>query len=125
MGSTVTEGEQSQVAARGFDSPRLHQEREEAMTNIPEAILDHYGIDSQVAKTLEELSELSEALQRWVLTQDSEPVIDEVADVSLMLDQLTLHFGSEAVIKRKRYKEARQLVRIDRELLEEMGAVNG
>ena len=54
-------------------------------------ILQHYGILHQKAKTIEELAELIVALQKDILEgkeQHSRAVLEEIADVHIMLTQL-------------------------------------
>ena len=54
-------------------------------------ILQHYGILHQKSKTIEELAELIVALQKDILEgkeQDSRAVLEEIADVHIMLTQL-------------------------------------
>lgn len=59
-------------------------------------ILDHYGIEHQKAKTIEELAELIVALQKNLLsdTDDlSKEVLEEIADVEIMILQLLSYKG--------------------------------
>ena len=54
-------------------------------------ILQHYGILHQKSKTIEELAELIVALQKDILEgkeQHSRAVLEEIADVHIMLTQL-------------------------------------
>ena len=54
-------------------------------------ILNHYGLQHQKAKTIEELGELIVALQKDLLagTEDLSPeVLEEIADVHIMITQL-------------------------------------
>ena len=54
-------------------------------------ILQHYGMQHQKAKTIEELAELIVALQKDILggkEQHSRAVLEEIADVHIMLTQL-------------------------------------
>lgn len=53
--------------------------------------IEKWGEDSQILKTLEELGELVKALSNYLAiktTQNAEKVIEEMADVSIMLEQL-------------------------------------
>ena len=58
-----------------------------------------FGIPKQCIKTIEEFSELQKALCKYLLEyredhQTAIPeIIEEIADVSLMLDQLQVAFG--------------------------------
>ena len=54
-------------------------------------ILQHYGILHQKSKTVEELAELIVALRKDILAgkeQHSRAVLEEIADVHIMLEQL-------------------------------------
>lgn len=77
------------------------------MTTEQEAILkralDHYGIDNQLTKTVEELSELTKEICKLKiagkdfngadLIRARQNLLEEKADVYIMLMQLDLHFG--------------------------------
>lgn len=77
------------------------------MTKEQEAVLkraiDHYGIDNQLTKTVEELSELTKEICKLKiagkdfngadLIQARQNLLEEKADVYIMLMQLDLHFG--------------------------------
>ena len=59
--------------------------------NLAEQILNHYGIMHQKSKTIEELAELIVALQKDILEgkeEHSRAVLEEIADVHIMLTQL-------------------------------------
>lgn len=65
-----------------------------------ERAIAHWGVRHQVAKTIEELNELSVELARWLqLDQQgarritSLQVLEEMADVWIMLQQMRLVFG--------------------------------
>lgn len=54
-------------------------------------ILNHYGMQHQKAKAIEELAELIVALQKDILAgkeQHSRAVLEEIADVHIMIEQL-------------------------------------
>lgn len=64
-------------------------------------ILDHYGIEHQKAKTIEELAELIVALQKNLLsdTDDlSKEVLEEIADVEIMILQLLSYKGEFSIV---------------------------
>lgn len=86
--------------------------------------LDHYGFKNQMIKTAEELAELSQALCKMILSSNShsefiaEQVRGEIADVTIMLEQMKMHFGRcEEEID---YKLRRLEKRIAEENLEEI-----
>lgn len=69
-----------------------------------------YGTDSQMLKSIGEMSELTDVLAREQIARDQmqrghdyyqspdfEDLISEIADVYLMVDQLAFMFGREAV----------------------------
>lgn len=59
--------------------------------DLARQILQHYGILHQKSKTIEELAELIVALQKDILNgkkEHSRAVLEEIADVHIMLTQL-------------------------------------
>ena len=79
-------------------------------------ILQHYGILHQKAKTIEELAELIVVLQKDILEgkeEHSRAVLEEIADVNIMLTQLLDDEGDKttvSLIVDKKLK--RQIMRI-------------
>jgi len=55
-------------------------------TQIMRYSISHYGEKAQITKAIEELAELIVALAK----RDFENTLEEIADVSIMLDQLCL-----------------------------------
>lgn len=75
-------------------------------------IADYYGLEHQADKTIEELSELIRALA----TGERYDVIEEIADVRVMLIQMTYLLGiGEVVFATMHEKIERQLERIEEE----------
>lgn len=81
-------------------------------------IIDHYGASAQLSKTVEELSELIIELAK---TQGSkfdevnvEPIIEEIADVEIMIGHLKLIFdiNEASLLKVKKFKINRTLEEI-------------
>ncbi len=75
-------------------------------TEVLSKVIDLYGKDHQIIKAVEELTELSLALQHYRQGRcDWRAVIEEMADVHIMLEQLNLILeGKEEVnyfIKKK------------------------
>lgn len=66
-------------------------------------IFDHYGLDHQLGKTVEECAELIVAITHWKDGKVSrEDMVTEIADVAVMVEQLKLAFPDvEAEIARK------------------------
>lgn len=58
------------------------------MDNRLKTIADHYGLDSQINILQEELSELIQAVSK-LRRGDPSHIIEEIADVYIMLDQVT------------------------------------
>lgn len=77
-------------------------------------ILDHYGGENQIRKTIEELDELKEALEE---RHNVEHILEECADVMIMLNQLSLiyDFDKEMANVMMEYKIERTLLRIREE----------
>lgn len=83
-------------------------------------VLKHYGLQHQKAKTIEELGELIVALQKDLLAGKdglSKEVIEEMADVHVMLLQLMMYDEDyfNDVYDEMRYKLERQQERIRNE----------
>lgn len=80
-------------------------------------ILRHYGVVHQKAKTIEELGELIVALQKDLLAgrkENSKAVLEEVADVKIMLMQIVSNEEDEEFVEKiMRQKLDRQLRRIE------------
>lgn len=68
-----------------------------------------YGTHAQQLKMLEEMSELSKEIIKGLLDEvDRACLVDEVADVEIVLEQLKLMHGiGEDVTRRKRWKKKR------------------
>lgn len=70
----------------------MTQEREAA---ILEGAIQKFGIRHQVIVAIEELSELQKELTKWLRGRGKhENMMEEMADVSIMLNQLELIFGA-------------------------------
>lgn len=81
-----------------------------------EYIAYHYGKFHQLEKCKEELNELIEAID----SKDDESIIEELADVEIMIDQVKhLMCASKLVELYRSYKISRQLTRIAKELSNE------
>ena len=79
-------------------------------------IISYYGEQFQIDKAIEEMSELTQALIKARQDPDNlteENVLEEVADVWVMIEQLKLIFkGQEVVEEYIDYKISRQMQRI-------------
>ena len=79
-------------------------------------IIDTYGTRSQQDIAIEELSELQKAILKYRRKSSNKRrkvVIDEIADVSVMLEQLKIIYScNKEVEERMDYKIGRQIKRI-------------
>ncbi|EMA34119.1 nucleoside triphosphate pyrophosphohydrolase family protein [Halobiforma nitratireducens] len=71
--------------------------------------LETYGEDAQIEQTIEECAELIQALYG----DDREAVVDELADVRIMVAQLSLLVGEDDVDRRVGEKLARLEQRLE------------
>jgi len=73
---------------------------------IMQTCLDQWGINAQVGQTVEECAELIVALQKYVNRTRQpgmvENILDEIADVEMMLAQMRLVLGIDDDALRKR-----------------------
>ena len=87
-------------------------------------IADHYKLEHQLGKTLEELSELSQEIRDYLFDYQMKldditacRVVDEIADVIIMLAQLEYLIRiEEEVRERIGLKADRQIKRIENEM---------
>ena len=71
---------------------------------------EHYGVYSQQIKTIEECSELIQAICKC---ENKNTIIDEIADVEIMINQLKIIFDCFGEVEERiEYKINRQLERI-------------
>ena len=84
---------------------------------VPILAVHHYGAEHQKKKAIEEMGELITAISR---EQDgratTEQVITEIADVQIMMRQLTEIYGRDAVGDEIQRKIRRLSRRMDKEL---------
>ncbi|WP_298699201.1 hypothetical protein [uncultured Brevundimonas sp.] len=81
---------------------------------IARQALETWGHSAQIDMVIEECSELILALQHWKRGRvRSDAVASEVADVSIMLSQARIIFGSEDVDRARDQKIARLVGRLD------------
>ena len=64
--------------------------------------VNNWGIEAQAGMTMTECGELIAELGRYYIQgrKDENAVIDEIADVQIMINQLTLIFGENEVANR-------------------------
>lgn len=98
------------------------------MKNKIKRIANHYGLAKQQRQLAEECGELIQATSKYMRFQEEsyaltvdwtylQNVIEEIADVEVMLDEMKhlLNINSEAIEAIKEKKVNRQLERIERE----------
>lgn len=81
--------------------------------SVEERALQVWGVDAQLRQTQEELAELIAAISRFMRERtDSVPVVEEIADVEIMLAQLKLIFGGVEVsaVRSKKFERLRRRV---------------
>ena len=99
------------------------------MADLAKRILKHYGLQHQKAKAIEELGELIVALQKDILSGNeglSKEVLEEIADVHIMLTQLLDDEGDKtqvSLIVDRKLK--RQIRRIEKEKENEQSNIDG
>ena len=89
--------------------------------NLIKKILAHYGIQNQKKKAIEEMSELIVVMCKTTDVPSCDPklpqlmdnLIEEIADVMIMMEQLRLFYGQNEVDKMIEYKLNRQIKRIE------------
>ena len=84
----------------------------EMETKIYEALVDRYGASAQIIVAIEEMAELQKALTKWLrylhelsegnLNDIRAGIREEIADVSIMLNQLELMFGDTGEIQEQK-----------------------
>lgn len=73
--------------------------------NTFEAAIDEWGIDAQAEMAEEEAAEFIVASKHWARGKaEPEDVIDELADLRIMAEQLSQFIGKEAVDERTQEK---------------------
>ena len=78
-------------------------------------IADHYGLRRQLWQTVEEMAELTQVIcktGRYDMDTVRDHLAEEVADVSVMIDQIVYLLGDNMIAKIREEKIKRQLERI-------------
>ena len=73
-------------------------------------ILDHFGIETQKMKLIEEMAELTAELVNP--NKDELKIMSEIADVSVVLEQIVDYYGRDAIDNIRQGKIERTLERI-------------
>ena len=76
---------------------------------VMQTSLDKWGLNAQAGQTIEECAELIVALQKYInrtpAPDSIDNILDEIADVEMMLAQMRLVFGIDDDTFRKRIEE--------------------
>ena len=95
---------------RRLDGICMHEDMKEQLISI----INHYGKENQIRKAVEELDELKEALNE---NHTKDHIIEEMADVLVMLTQLALIYDidPEVVDDMMEYKIDRTIERMGKD----------
>lgn len=75
--------------------------------------ISKWGIDAQLLMVVEECSELLNAIAKYKRGREKESaIIEELADVSIMVDQMSLYFGKSEFYRIKEEKLQRLYKRV-------------
>ena len=75
-----------------------------------ERALEHYGPDAQITMVMEEMSELQKELCKYRRGRANyDHIAEEIADVSIMLDQMRLLFQCGGAVQAWRLEKVRRL----------------
>ena len=79
-------------------------------SKVFEKALTTYGFESQTKMLLEEMSELTKAMCKyWRGKRNLEEIAEEMADVQIMLDQMTLLFQNHGLQQQYRLEKIERL----------------
>ena len=82
------------------------------MTEILIKALDTFGINNQTNQTIEELAELIVAINKWKRHGSLENMIEEIADVEIMILQLKMYFQFALEVQEKKEEKIERLKNI-------------
>ena len=78
--------------------------------SVFEHALEHYGPDAQITMVMEEMSELQKELCKYRRGRANyDHIAEEIADVSIMLDQMRLLFQCGGAVQGWRLEKVRRL----------------
>ena len=98
----------------------------EEQKEVLKAALDTYGIRNQSDIAIEEMSELTKAIiksRRNPSAPAIENLLEEIADSLIMLEQLTMHYGTEYISEFIQEKIIRLSLRIEEERSQRYGGM--
>ena len=93
------------------------------MIEVLQAAIEKYGAEAQVVVALEEMAELQQALTKFLRgNPDQKNINEEMADVSIMLEQLKLIFNNRAAVTHWEHKKLTRLEqRLKAQAIKNMG----
>ena len=89
---------------------------------VYETAIAHYGMDSQIWMAVEEMAELTKELAKLHRPGGATlgDLADEIADVTIMMEQLRIMFGVNGIVQNRMEHKVRRLAqRIEEERKEE------
>lgn len=75
--------------------------------------ISKWGLNSQLTIAIEECSELIQAISKFWRDGEVDNLREEIADVSIMIEQLALYFGKDEVDEIKDWKLKRLQERLE------------
>lgn len=76
------------------------------MQSVLKKVANHFGLKAQIGKTVEELVELTHEVVKANKGEENLPcIIEEIADVENMLDQLKILYGIEDEVREIRWQK--------------------
>lgn len=97
--------------------------------NPYKVLLDAFGEDAQYRSAMEEMGELIQAICKYKRAQESKDkekleialanIREEIADVSINMEELSYMFGEKEIEEIKKYKLERALKRAEKKNFEE------
>ena len=78
--------------------------------------IETYGVEAQTKMAIEEMAELTNALMKFARGRNTvDDIIEEIADVTIMMRQLAIIYGQNAVQLQIDYKTQRLARRLNKE----------
>lgn len=102
------------------------RETEAVISNALATIIEHYGVQKQALQLCEECGELIQAVSKYVRheghPEERDALVEEIVDVMVMAGQFLMKFGitDETIIEKMQGKISRQLIRITKEIIQEL-----
>lgn len=93
---------------------------------VLKAALDEYGIRSQSDIAIEEMAELTKAIikcRRELIHTSIANLLEEIADALIMLEQLSMHYGTDFISEIVKAKIIRLNIRIEEDRAKKYGGM--